>query len=132
MGEREADGVKGGERCRALKREQGHVFLAHKGGHVAPGKVAALAAHSLLSVYRLVENGHAEVGLAHLVDVGIHHAEVEGTVLLTVRAPLVVKVARRALNVSKEGLDQAKEVFPLRPHETPSPIVTYSASLEDA
>ena len=124
MREREPDGVERGERRGALEGEQRHATLAHERRHVPPGEVAALAAHVRLGVHGVVEDGHAEVGLPHLIDVGIDHAEVEGPLLLLARAPLVVKVARGVLDPREERLDEVEEVLATRPHAAPPPIVT--------
>ena len=78
----EADGVKGGEGRGALQGEHGHAALSHEGAHILPGQVGALAAHALLRVDGVVEDGEAHVGLPDLVGVRVDHAEVEGTVLL--------------------------------------------------
>ena len=116
MGKCEADGVEGGQRRRALKREHGHPALPHEGAHVAPRQVGALAAHVGERVYRVVQDGDAEVGLAHLIDVRIAHAQVERPLLLLAGAPLVVEVAARMLHVGQERLEQVEKVLALGPH----------------
>ena len=104
MGKGEADGVKGGEGRGALEGEHRHAALPHEGAHVLPGQVGALAAHTLLRVDGVVEDGEAHVGLPDLVGVRVDHAEVEGTVLLLAGAPLVVKVAGGVLHVRQKRL----------------------------
>ena len=117
VGERETDGVEGGERGRPLKREQRHPPLPHERRHVLPRQEAPLAAHALLCVHGVVEDGDCKVGLADLVDVRVHHGQVEGPLLLLHGAPLVVEVASGVLHVGQQRLDQVKEVLATGPHE---------------
>ena len=116
VGEREADDVEGRDGRGALEREQGHVALAHEVGHVDPGQVAALAAHARLRVERAVEDGEAHVGQADLVDVGVHEADVEGSGLVGLGAPLVVEVARGLLHERQQGLDEVVAVLSGKSH----------------
>ena len=106
MGKREADGVEGSKRGRPLQREHGDPALPHEGAHVVPRQVSALAAHIGERVYRVVQDGDAEVGLADLIDVGIAHAQVERSLLVLAGAPLVIEIAARVLHMGQERLEQ--------------------------
>ena len=95
--------------------------FAHVIGHVDPGQVAALAAHTRLRVERAVEDGEAHVGQADLVDVGVHEADVEGSGLVGLGTPLVVEVARGLLDDVEEGFYEVEAVPALEPHARPLP-----------
>lgn len=112
----EADHIEGRHRSCALERKQGDVPLTHEVGHVFPGEVGPLAGDPLGGIELVVEDGKPQVGLSHLVGVGIDQAGAEGPVLPLVNSPLATKVASGPLHPPKKRLNELEAVLPLQPH----------------
>ena len=104
------DVERGHGRC-ALKRQQRNPRLAHGIAHIGPRYVAALAGNALGLIKDVVENGDALVGQTDLIHVRIDHAAAIVGIDLRERAPLVVDIATRLLDLGEQRLDQMKTVL---------------------
>ena len=104
------DVERGHGRC-ALERQQRNPRLAHGIAHIGPRYVAALAGNALGLIKDVVENGDALVGQTDLIHVRIDHAAAIVGIGLRERAPLVVDIATRLLDLGEQRLDQMKTVL---------------------
>ena len=106
-----ADDIERGHRRRALERQQRNPRLAHGIAHIGPRHIAALAGNALGLIEDVIENGDALVGQTDLIHVRVDHAAAVIGIGLGERAPLMVDIATRLLDLCEQRLNQMKTVL---------------------
>lgn len=77
--------------------------LAHGIAHIGPRHIAALAGNALGLIEDVVQDGNTLVGQANLVHIRVNHAATIVGIGLGERAPLMVDIATRLLDLCEQG-----------------------------
>ena len=101
----QADDIKRSDRRCALERQQRNARLAHGVTHIGPRHIAALAGDALGLVKDVVEDGDALVGQTDLVHIRVDQAATVVGIGLGKRAPLVIDIAARFLDLGEQRLN---------------------------
>ena len=101
----QADDIKRSDRRCTLEREQRNARLAHGVTHIWPRHIAALAGDALGLVKDVVEDGDALVGQTDLVHIRVDQAATVVGIGLGKRAPLVIDIAARFLDLGEQRLN---------------------------
>ena len=101
----QADDIKRSDGRSTLEREQRNACLAHGVAHVGPRHIAALAGDALGLVKNVVEDGDTLVGQTDLVYVRIDQTTTVIGIGLGKRAPLVIDIAARFLDLGEQRLN---------------------------
>ena len=90
---------------RSDRREQRNARLAHSVTHIGPRHIATLAGDALGLVKDVVEDGDTLVGQTDLVHIRIDQAATVVGIGLGKRAPLVIDIATRLLDLGEQRLN---------------------------
>ena len=101
----QADNIKRSDGGSALERQQRNTRLAHGVTHIGPRHIAAFAGDALGLVKNVVEDGDTLVGQTDLVYVRIDQATTVIGIGLGKRAPLVIDIAARFLDLGEQRLN---------------------------
>ena len=101
----QADDIKRSDGGGTFERQQRNTRLAHGVTHIGPRHIAALAGDALGLVKNVVEDGDTLVGQTDLVYVRIDQATTVIGIGLGKRAPLVIDIAARFLDLGEQRLN---------------------------
>ena len=101
----QTDDIKRSDRRCTLEREQWNTRLAHGVTHIGPRHIATLAGDALGLVKDVVEDGDTLVGQTDLVYVRINQTTTVIGIGLGKRAPLVIDIAARLLDLGEQRLN---------------------------
>ena len=101
----QTDDVKRSDRSCTFKRQQRNTRLTHGVAHIGPRHITALAGNTLGLVEDVVEDGDALVGQTNLVNIRIDQAATVVGISLGKRAPLVIDIATRLLDLGEQRLN---------------------------
>lgn len=101
----QADNIKRSDRRCTLERQQRNTRLAHGITHIGPRHIATLAGDALGLVKDVVEDGDALVGQTNLVHIRVDQAATVVGIGLGKRAPLVIDIATRLLDLGEQRLN---------------------------
>ena len=101
----QTDDIKRSDRRCTLEREQRNACLAHGVAHIGPRHIATLAGDALGLVKDVVEDGDTLVGQTDLVHIRIDQAATVVGIGLGKRAPLVIDIATRLLDLGEQRLN---------------------------
>ena len=100
-----ADNIKRSDGGSTLERQQRNTRLAHGVTHIGPRHIATLAGDALGLVKDVVEDGDALVGQTNLVHIRVDQAATVVGIGLGKRAPLVIDIATRLLDLGEQRLN---------------------------
>jgi len=101
----QADDIKRSDGGSTFERQQRNARLAHGVTHIGPRHIAALAGDALGLVKDVVEDGDALVGQTDLVHIRVDQAATVVGIGLGKRAPLVIDIAARFLDLGEQRLN---------------------------
>ena len=101
----ETDDIKRSDGGSTLEREQRNACLAHGVTHIGPRHIATLAGDALGLVKDVVEDGDTLVGQTNLVHIRVDQAATVIGIGLGKRAPLVIDIATRLLDLGEQRLN---------------------------
>ena len=101
----QTDDIKRSDRRCTLEREQRNARLAHSVTHIGPRHIATLAGKALLMIEYVIEDRKPLIGQTDLVHIRIDQAATVVGIGLGKRAPLVIDIATRLLDLGEQRLD---------------------------